>query len=117
MDFFKNIFKRKDNIRTIAVKSKYDNPIDDKSKIDKWELFSGETYTQKFAFIISILLMLLSFADLIIMLAPYDVPNWDPAASIIALVVSCLMPYLLYKIAYRKKQGTVGIAPTITVPK
>ncbi len=92
-------------------------PINYNSNIDKWELLSGETRTQKFAFIISILLMLLSFADLIIMLAPYDVPNWDPAASIIALVVSCLMPYLLYKIAYRKKQGTVGIAPTVTVPK
>ena len=129
---FDKLFKNPNTIRTIAVKSKntdkYDNPIGvdsiniqlnntNKSKIDKLELFSGETKTQKFAFLISILLILFSILDLIIMLAPLDVPNWDPAASIVALVTPMFISYLLYKIAYRKKQGTVDIAPTVTVPK
>jgi hypothetical protein len=98
--------------KEIFVKSKhtdkYDNPINYISKIDKWELLSGGTNTEKFAFWISIFLIVLSFFDLLFMFEILDgPPRWDPAASIIALVVSCFMPVLLTILASRKMNATV----------
>jgi hypothetical protein len=86
-----------------------------KSNISGLELLWGSTKTEKFAFLISILLMILSIVDLLFMYEIVDVPlRWDPAASITALVVSVLMPILLVTLAYRKMNATVKPS---TVPK
>lgn len=81
---------------------------DTQSKISFFDVFIGQTTTERAAWTISILLIILSIIDLLFTVEAIEAPdNWDPASSIIGLGFAIIMPILLSMIAYRKMNATV----------
>lgn len=82
--------------------------VNTKSKISFFDEFIGQTTTERAAFTISILLIVLSFFDLLFTLEELKAPeNWYPVSSIIGFAFAIIMPILLSMIAYRKMNATV----------